>query len=961
MAEYGSGHAGAKGIPATASASVGAKNTDALIEDPYRNPKAGSSRAHEGTVDSVDRAIHDARAAAKIAGFDMDKAADMASDEREKFRRSKGLSSFAFRLDGLESAVDATSMEVDLNSMPGVEAVVVYASRMAWISAEEYVHPSELLERMRANGVEGWMTASTLRRRSERLDLQETQRRMRRHSHAKDPSRMLASTRTRGAEPSVVGRRVKNPFDSTEVLHTARELITKLRLIVAVLLGVPVVALDVVRDWQFDNWQWVSLALATPVVTWCAWPFHRALLGGLRRGLSALDGASSCAIILAYLYSLSALLFTEAGDTGWHSNLVFFTREWISEEYTDAMFLDVACGVTIFLLFGRLLSRRNQLKSKALLYVPHNAFSADVLVVRKSKKGKITKTSVAPTELRRGDDIIIPLGGWVPSDCEVVSGKSPVDMGPVGGMRRRTVVSVGDRVYAGARNQGPTLKLRVQQTGSKTRLAAMERWLCNAIQDENRFTQLANRSASLLVPWALAISIINFMGWIVIFGSWDAAMATSLSIMVAVAPVALALSAPLALRLGLARAASQGVLLRETGTIHQLALINAIVFNRVGTLTTGPMHVIGVVPAKGESSDLVLRVAAALTMESEHAVSRAIVRADREARDANAGGDSIPHWLEAGEVSVNADGSFQGVVDIPMAGDMRHVQASLWRPRDMGEVKDNRLAAATLSGGSPIIVRWKGKDRGVILIGDSFKDDAPQAVDKLEEMDIETFMLSRDMYRVARRIANSLGISTVLAGIAPNRKEATVRGLHARGNNVAMVGDRDSTMAMRAADVGVLMAGHSHLDSVSVSTADVVIMRDDVKALPEVINLTRHVRNTVDWNIWLTWGYNVLAIVLGMTGLLNPLLAPVAMLASSALIEWRCARVVRRNFDDSLLRHTHTWQGKAERMRAIRKLKKRQEMRALAREHAREHQHDRHLDQPATQAAAHMVEGKKRG
>ena len=920
MAEYSTGHARAQGVPGAP------RVVDGSADTPQKT----------GTVDSVERAIHEARAAAKAAGFDMDKAADLSSQEREGFRRARGLSSFAFRLEGLESAVDATALEVDLNAMRGVEAVVVYASRMAWISAEEYVNPSELLEHMRNMGVEAWMTASTLRRRSDRLDINESQRRMRRHSHAKDPSRLLASSRTRGAEPSLASKRHRSPFDGTEVLHTARELITKLRLFVAVVLGVPVVGMDLFQQWQFDGWQWVSLALTTPVVTWCAWPFHRAVLGGFRRSLSALDGASSSAIVIAYLYSIWALVFTEVGEIGWTSHLVFISQQWTDANRHSSLFLDVACGVTIFLLFGRLLSRRNHLRSRAILHVPTKVFETNVLVVRKSKKGQIIKTQVAPTELRRGDDIIIPRGAWVPSDCEVVSGKSPVDMGPVGGAHRKAEVSVGDRVYAGARNQGPTLKLRVQQTGSKTRLAAMERWLRHAVHDENRFTQIANRSASLLVPWALAIAAVNFLAWLVFAGSVEAAMSSSLSILVAVAPVTLALSAPLALRLGLARAASHGVLLRATGTIHQLALVNSVVFNRVGTLTTGPMQVIGVVPAKGENADLVLRVAAALTMESEHVVSQAIVRADREARDANAGGDAIPHWLEAGEVAVSEDGSFRGMVDIPMDGQMRHVQARLWRPRDLGEVKDNRLTSAAVSGGSPIFVRWKGKDRGVILISDSIKDDAPDAVDKLEEMDIETFMLSRDTYPVARKTANNLGISTVLAGIVPNRKEATVRGLHARGNNVAMVGDRDSSMALRAADVGVLMAGKDHMDPVSVSIADVVIMRDDVMALPEVINLTRHVRNTVDWNIWLTWGYNGLAIILGVTGLLNPLLAPVAMLASSALIEWRCAGVVRRNFDASLMRHTHTWQGRADRARALRKLKKRREQREAAQEYTRE-------------------------
>ena len=944
MAEYSAGHAGASGVPEPAPSLDGAS--------------IAASDARQGTVDSVDRAIAEARAAAKTAGFDMDRAASLDSTERSEYRRSKGLASFAFRLVGLESAVDATALERDLNAMRGVEAVVVYSSHMAWISAEDYVNPADLMRHMRNFGVEGWMTASTLRRRSERLDLQESRRRMRRHSYPKTASRLLASSRTRGAEPAVIDRRVRNPFDGTEVLHTARELITRLRLIVAVVLGLPVVLIELVPSWQFDYWQWVALGLSTPVVTWCAWPFHRAMVGGLRRGMSALDGASSSAILIGYLYSLWALLFTDAGEVGGRTKQVLIARDWANFNVYGSSFFDVACGVTILLLFGRLLSRRNQLKSRELLSVPIRALSREVTVVRKSKKGQVTKSQVAPTELRRGDDIIIPFGAWVPSDCEVVSGKSEVDMGPVGGVNRRVNVAVGDKVFAGARNEGQPLKLRVQETGSKTRLAAMQRWLRNAVQDENRFTQLANRTASLLVPWALAIALVNFFGWLIIVGSMDAAMATSLSILVAVAPVALALSAPLALRLGIGRAAAKGVLLRGTGTIHQLAEIDSIVFNRVGTLTSGPMHVIAVTPAQGENPDLVLRVAAALSMESTHAVSKAIVRSDREARDANAGGDEIPHWLETGEVSISKDGTFAGVVDIPLGGELRHVQASLWRPRDLGELKDHRLAAAAVSGGTPVIVRWKGKDRGVINLADSFRDDAEVAVDKLEGMDIETFMLSRDTYPVARRIANSLGISTVLAGIEPSRKEATVRSLHARGHNVAMVGDKDITMALRAADVGILMGARDNLDAASVSSADVVVIREDVSAIPEVINLVRHVRNTVDWNIWLSWAYNGLAIVLAISGFLNPLIAPVAMLASSALIEWRSERVARRNYDHSMLRHTHTWQGWTERLQAGRALKKREEARAAAIEHAREEALDERPEQPATPAAARALNNK---
>lgn len=922
---------------------------------PHRNAQA---TGEQSSLEAVEEAISQARAAAQAAGFDVDKASRTSTDSSGNIRGSLGLTSFAFRLDNLDTAAKATALEHDLNTIPGVDAVVVYSSHMAWISAQEHVHPGELLEHMRSHGVHGWMTASTLRRRSARLDMQESWHRMRRHSTQAKKSRRTArrsTARLRSAMgfsgSGLLPLRNRHPFDGTEVLHTARELITQARLIVALVLGVPVVAMETMQAWQFEYWQWVALALATPVVSWCAWPFHRAMAGGLRRGLSALDGASSSAIVIAYGYSLWLLLFTPAGQPGWHTQQVFVARGWMSPQAQGSLFLDVACGVTILLLFGRLVSRRNQLRSRALVTVPQGALEAEVTVVRKTRHGKVTKSQVHPKELRRGDDIIIPFGAWVPSDCEVVSGKSEVDMGFVGSVVRRRDVAVGDRVFAGARNVGQPVKLRVQQTGSHTRLAGMQRWLRNAALDENRFTQLANKSASLLVPWALGIATVNFMGWVIIHGSVDAAMSTSLSVLVSVAPVALALSAPLALRLGLGHAAAQGVLLKEAGTIHQLAQVDSVVFNRLGTLTTGPMRVLSITPAKGENPDLVLRVAAALCVESDHAVSRAIVRADREARDANAGGDAIPHWLDSGEVRVSDDGTFHGVVEIPWAGQLRHVQASLWRPRDLGELKDHRLAAAAVSGGTPVIVRWKDKDRGVITLNDSLRDDATQAVDLLEEMDIETFMLSRDTYPVARRFANSVGISTVLAGIAPARKEATVRSLHARGHHVAMVGDKGMGAALRAADVGIVMNGEHNVAGVSVSSADVVIAREDVSAIPEIINYSRHVRKTVDWNIWLSWMYNGGAMILAMSGWLNPLIAPVAMLASSALIEWRSERVVHRRFSDSVLRHTHTWQGWTQRLRTLRALKKREELRAAAHVQAREEYFEDAGEQPLYPAA----------
>ncbi|MFE1514366.1 heavy metal translocating P-type ATPase [Corynebacterium bovis] len=856
-----------------------------------------------GGPNRVDDVIREAKEAARAAGVDSHADGDFSYHDRLARREGAALTTFAFHLDGLTSAVHAGQLERALRSMPGVDATVVYSSRMAWVTAPDTMTPDDARATITDAGVESWLTDTSLRRRADRLTISDRRRRMRRHRATHERARMLMERRKREHAP--LGPQRRGGVAGTDVLYTARELITKARLIVAVLLGLPVIALQVVEAWQFPYWQWVSLALATPVVTWCAWPFHRATIAGLRRGMSALDAASSVAILGGYAYSVWVLLndgwHNGTGAPGWTSRPVLMAMDY-ADVVAGSLFLDVACGATVLLLFGRLLSRRSQLRSRGLLSSLRVPSTVQVTVVRNDRAGKPVKSEIATAEIRVGDDIIVHSGGLVPSDGVVVGGKTTVDMGPVGGLTRTTEVTVDDRIYAGARVLGGAVKIRVSRTGSRTRLAAMGRWIGNADREENRLAQLATRTASILVPWAFVVAGVDLLMWILVTGNIQAAFASSLSVLACVAPVALALSTTLGLRLGLARAAANGTLLRDTSTIHKLAVVDSIIFNRVGTLTSGPMRVVNLTAAAGENPELVLRVAGALSLESDHAVSRAIVRADREARDAGTGGDSVPHWLDVDTVTVTDRGSFTGVVDIPVTDprtgevETRHTEASLWRPRDVSELRDFRMVSAAVSGGTPLVVSWKGRVRGVINVADFPKPDAADAVDRLEDMDIETFMLTRDTYPVARKVADSLGISTVLAGIAPNRKQATVRGVHAQGANVAMVGDKDVLDCLTVADVGILMGSADRIDN---AEADVVLIREDITAIPEAVNLTRHVRATVDWNIWLAWLYNLGAIVLAVSGVLHPLLATVLMLGSSSLIEWRSSRILSRDYSRS--------------------------------------------------------------
>lgn len=853
----------------------------------------------------VEAAIAEARKAADKAG--LGNRTDEESLHLRLARRSGGgWTSFALELEGVKSAVHVTEIQRALNNIDGVRASVIYPTSTAWVTVPDDVNPEDLIEKLAEVGVKAYLTRSSLRRRAERLEIANRRKRLAQHRHSRSglsirglgrrPGQRHSreeeqACRDRGRLRSDV-RTLPREAEPTDVLFTARALITPLRFLISLLLAIPVLVMNYVRDLQFDYWQWTCLALATPVVLWGAWPFHRAMVGGLRRGMSALDAASSAAILSAYLWSVMILTFTKAGDVGWTS-----APEWLAVNHSifssGELFLDVACGSTVLLLVGRLATRsgRNSLLDEEGQDI--ESAVSEVTVVRKNtRSGKPVKKKIPLQEIRVGDDIIVPAGEVIPSDGKVIGGASTIVPGLIGGGRQTLDVKVNSDVYAGGVNLGAPLKIRVQRTGSRTRLASMHRWIAEASQYQNRSAQLATRSASLLVPWALSLATLDFVLWWLISGNLNAAFATGLAILACVGPVGLALSTPIAMRLGIETAARRGVLMRNAETMRELDEVTTVIFNRVGTLAKGEMGLETITTEAGENPELVLRVAGALAMESDHPVSKALVRAAREARDSGAGGDEIPHWIEVNHVRITEGGNFSGQVDIPLPDsdgnlEIRTVEAMLWRPRDLSEL-DGRLATASVSGGTPLVVSWKGKARGVITLYDKVKEDAIDAIAELENLGLETVMLTRDTYPVARRFADNLGISKVLAGISPGKKDIAVRSVHARGETVAMIGDSSVLGCLRVADIGVLMGSADDLDH---EEADVVLLRDDVETVPEMIVLSRRVSALADRNIILAWAYNGIAMAAAAAGVLPPMAATVLMVASSLIIEYRSQRV----------------------------------------------------------------------
>ncbi|MFD5868382.1 heavy metal translocating P-type ATPase [Corynebacterium sp. NPDC060344] len=850
------------------------------------SPEQERVRDLRETDERVSRAIDEAKEAAAWLRSKRYSDDDESLHQRLARRTGTALTSYGMVLEGLDSALAAEEAEKILDAFPDVRATVVYSPGRAWITAPDDFAPDVLIAALAEHGIGAYLTRNSLRRRATRLDAAP-----RRRPAVPAAAQQMAEARVRRREAAL------NAEGANEVLFTARALVTRTRFLVSLLLSIPVLVLSLYVPWQFHGWQWLCAGLTSVVALWGGWPFHRAMLASMRRRMSALDGASAVAIFLSWAWSMVEVLFGRAGQVGFTTSPTWFAFHYERSSPAE-LYFDVACGVTVLLLAGRLATRYNRVRTGAAMNVLRIPADRQVTVVRKSgKTAKPEQRRVPVAELNIGEDVLVPPGQVIPVDGVVVGGASRVDSRVVGGGRKPAEAKVNSRVWAGSMNLDQRLKVRVSRTGSKTRAAAIQRWVQTAIREEDVAHQTAVRSASVLVPWTMLLALVAFGIWWLVSGGAGGAFAVALAILIGIAPVALAMSTSTALRIGILAGAERGLLIRNADAFRSLAGADSVMFNRVGTLTAGEMHVLQVQAAKGENPELILRVAGALMMESDHPVSAAIVRACRVSRDSGSGGGDIPHWVEVHHVEIDADGAFIGQAELPVTtsdGDveMRFVEASLWRPRDMSAL-DERMAVAAMGGGTPLVISWRGKVRGVITVGEDIKPDAVEAIDELEEMGVDTIMITRDPYPVARRFADRLGISRVYAGIIPGRKAGTVRGIHSGGETVVMVGGSDVADCLKVADVGVLMDADAGVDDLEIEESDVVSLRSRVGSIPEAISLARDVTRTMSWNIAFAWGYNVAVLVLSVAGVLHPLIGAVLMVLAGLWIEWRSRRLNR--------------------------------------------------------------------
>ena len=729
-----------------------------------------------------------------------------------------GASDIELEISGMTCASCANRIERKLNKVPGVIATVNYATEKAKVSYPEGVGTDDLLAVVESAGY-------------------------------------AAALPTPRAE---AGAPVAPVEDAAQVLRR--------RLLVCVALTVPVIAMAMVSAWQFTNWQWLSLALASPVVVWGALPFHRAAWTNLRHGSSTMDTLISMGTLAAFGWSLYALFLGTAGRPG-----MTHTFE-LSVQRTDGsgnIYLEAAAGVTTFILAGRYFEARSKRQAGAALRALLELGSRDVALLQGT-----LETRVPIEQLVVGNRFVVRPGEKVATDGVVEEGSSAVDASMLTGESLPVEVGVGDSVVGATVNAGGRLVVRATRVGADTQLAQMARLVEDAQNGKADAQRLADRISGIFVPVVIALSAGTLGFWLGTGAGAAAAFTAAVAVLIIACPCALGLATPTALMVGTGRGAQLGILIKGPEVLERTRTVDTIVLDKTGTVTTGQMAVVEVVAEAGEDTAEVLRMAGAVENASEHPIARAIAAEATQRAGA----------LDAVEGFANLEGlGVQGVVN---GREVVVGRANLLedRFRDLSPELMRALADAQSQGSTAVVVGWDGSPRGLVVVADAVKDSSKEAIRRLRDLGLRPILLTGDNTSVARAVAAEVGIDPddVIAEVMPAGKVETIKGLQSQGRVVAMVGDGvNDAAALAQADLGLAMGTGT---DVAIEASDLTLVRGDLRVAADAIRLSRRTLATIKGNLFWAFGYNVAAIPLAAAGLLNPMLAGAAMAFSSVFV-----------------------------------------------------------------------------
>ncbi|HEX8054608.1 MAG TPA: heavy metal translocating P-type ATPase [Thermoleophilaceae bacterium] len=646
------------------------------------------------------------------------------------------------------------------------------------------------------------------------------------------------------------------------------------RLIVTALLSAPVLALSMIPALQFDRWQWLVLQLATPVVLWGAWPFHRAAWANLRHFAATMDTLVSVGVLTAWTWSLYALFLGDAGETGMTMSLDLIPD---ARGGTHEIYLEVASVATTFILAGRYFEARAKRRAGAALEALLELGAKDAALLEADG----SERRVPVEQLRPGSRFVVRPGEKVATDGVVEEGRSAVDMSMLTGESVPVEVEPGAEVAGATVNAGGRIVVRATRVGADTALAQIARLVTDAQSGTAPVQRLADRVAGVFVPGVILLAIGALGFWLGAGEGLGFAMTAAVAVLIVACPCALGLATPTALMVGTGRGAQLGLLIKGPEVLEATRRVDTIVLDKTGTVTTGRMTLVDVALAEGVDRAEALRVAGAVEDASEHPIARAIADAARG---------------ELGELAPVRD--FANVAGLGVEGTVEDRAVIVGRPALLAErglalpaALTTALRDAEARGRTAVVAGWAGAARAVLVVADSVKPTSAGAIRRLRELGLRPILLTGDNETTARAIAAEVGIEDVIAEVLPSGKAEVVERLRAEGHVVAMVGDGvNDAPALAAADLGLSIGTGT---DVAIEASDLTLVSGDLRAAVDAIRLSRRTLTVIKQNLGWAFGYNVAALPLAAAGLLNPLIAGAAMALSSVSVVLNALRLRR--------------------------------------------------------------------